>query len=65
MAQVCHLCRLPVNVLQCIKVAALWGEDADADSDVEDTPATAMSKTKEEKEDHAAEFEKELNEQQR
>ncbi|XP_069973320.1 general transcription factor 3C polypeptide 3-like isoform X2 [Penaeus vannamei] len=56
--------RLMTDGMSFSEVAALWGEDADADSDVEDTPAMALSKT-EEKEDHAAEFEKELNEQQR
>lgn len=45
-------------------MAALWGEGTDADSDVEDSPPVP-SQPQEVKEDHAAEFEKELNEQQR
>ncbi|XP_064099505.1 uncharacterized protein LOC135210651 [Macrobrachium nipponense] len=56
--------RLMTDGMSFTEVAALLGEDADVDSDVEDS----LSVTQEPEcpgEDHAAEFEKELNEQQR
>ncbi|KAK4321495.1 hypothetical protein Pmani_007691 [Petrolisthes manimaculis] len=56
--------RLMTDGMSFSEVAALWGEGTDADSDVEDSPPVP-SQTQEVKEDHAAEFEKELNEQQR
>nr|XP_053634455.1 general transcription factor 3C polypeptide 3-like isoform X2 [Cherax quadricarinatus] len=56
--------RLMTDGMSFSEVAALWGEDADGDSDVEDIP-TVLEGTSQVKEDHAAEFEKELNEQQR
>ncbi|KAK3881600.1 hypothetical protein Pcinc_013982 [Petrolisthes cinctipes] len=56
--------RLMTDGMSFSEVAALWGEGTDADSDVEDSPPVP-SQPQEVKEDHAAEFEKELNEQQR
>ncbi|XP_066942698.1 general transcription factor 3C polypeptide 3 isoform X2 [Macrobrachium rosenbergii] len=56
--------RLMTDGMSFTEVAALLGEDADVDSDVED-PLSVTQEPECPGEDHAAEFEKELNEQQR
>ncbi|XP_068231271.1 general transcription factor 3C polypeptide 3 isoform X2 [Palaemon carinicauda] len=56
--------RLMTDGMSFTEVAALLGEDADVDSDVED-PLAITQEPECPGEDHAAEFEKELNEQQR
>ncbi|KAK7076939.1 General transcription factor IIIC, polypeptide 3 [Halocaridina rubra] len=55
--------KLMTDGMSFSEVAAMLGEDADVDSDVDDT--LAMQESERGEEDHAAEFEKELSEQQR